>query len=65
MWVTVETAVTPASAVHVRRAGAGNAGSAFRATADAGDTLDVSTIAKFESSAPIGGLAVLAINFQP
>jgi len=36
MWVTVETAVTPASAVHVRRAltsGAGTVGSGFRATA--------------------------------
>ncbi len=65
--VLVETAVTPASQVHMRHANAGASPEAiarFRATADGADTVRVDDVhsVKFESSAAAGGLAVLALN---
>lgn len=69
IFVLVEDAVTPASEVHVRAiiggtngygaAGAENHG-AVRGTADSTDCIDVTSIARFKTSADAGGIAVLS-----
>lgn len=57
----VEDAVTPTSTAYLRIAGTGRIG-ALRATADGGNTINVSSICKFETSAAAGGLARVFIR---
>lgn len=61
IWVHCETAVTPSSTVHVRKSGSGEVG-AFRASASGADTIDVSSICTFETTAAAGALAKLRIR---
>ena len=68
IWVRTEDAVTPASGVFVRitaNAGVGTALGAFRGTADGGNTVDISTVARWATSSQGGGdntLAKLIVN---
>lgn len=63
VWVRVEEAVTPASAVHVRHTpnGANQQRGAFRASVDS-NTAVAWTAASYKSSAPAGGLARLSVK---
>lgn len=64
-WVTVEEAVTPASAVKVRAVAAGNeVAGAFRDTADSTDCVDISKFARYLSSAGAGELALVEIDMS-
>lgn len=65
VWVTVEEAVTPASAVLVRiiASGAEVAG-AFRDTADASDCIDISGFARYLTAAGAGELAQVQIDMN-
>lgn len=68
IWLRPEDAVTPASGVHFRvtaNAGVGTALGAFRGAADGGNTVDISTVARWVTSSvggEAGGLAKLEIN---
>ena len=70
IWVRPEDAVTPASGVHVRitaNAGVGTALGAFRGSADGGNTVDISSKARWVTSSVDGaenGLAKLEVNFE-
>lgn len=64
MWVPVEEAVTPASAVLVRAVATGNeVAGAFRDTADGSDCIDVSAFCRYLSSTTGAGRAKLAFDF--
>lgn len=63
VWVEIEDAAARGGDVFVRRSGSGVLG-AFRATADGGDTIDVSAFCKWERGAVAGGLALLRIRKQ-
>lgn len=61
--VKVEEAVTPASPVYVRHtAGVGEQKGAFRASADGGDAVQLTTGFRFLTSAGAGEMAVLEVN---
>lgn len=61
--VLPETAVTPASEVHVRAVAAGEEiAGAVRATADGADTIDITGFASFRGSADAGEPVVLEID---
>lgn len=63
VWVTVEEAVTPASAVKVRAvAGGSEQAGAFRDTADSTDCVDISSFARYRTTAGAGELAQLEID---
>jgi len=64
IYVKVETAVAPGDAVHVRAIGTvGNPRTGgFRNIADGVNSIDISSVAKWETSAIAGGLAILTIN---
>lgn len=63
IWVEVEEAVTPASSVRVRAVVTGNeVAGAFRDTADASDTIDISKFARYLDTAAINGLTRLYID---
>ncbi len=63
IWVPVEEAVTPASAVLVRIIAEGSeVAGAFRDTADASDCIDISAWARFVSSTTGAGLAQLQFD---
>lgn len=62
--VVVEEAVTPASAVFVRCvAGGGEQAGAFRDTQDTTDCRDISGMARYLTSAGVGGVALLEFDF--
>lgn len=62
IWVKVEEAVTPESAVYVRAVATGSeVAGAFRTTADGSDTIQL-TNSKFLTSAAAGELALVMIN---
>jgi hypothetical protein len=64
VWVPVEEAVTPASAVLVRAvATGGEQAGAFRDTADASDLIDVSAFCRFRSTTTGAGLVKLEFDF--
>lgn len=60
VWVAVDTAVTPGDPVHVVQTGATKG--AFRASADGGNTTDISTKARWESTTTGAGIAILDLN---
>lgn len=63
MWVKVEEAVTPASNVYVRHTASGaNVPGGFRASADTDKAFQVTSGARYLTSASAGGLAVLELN---
>lgn len=61
IWVTVDEAVTPASAVRVRNDanGGANTNGTFRTTASAGHTMNISSFARFLSTTTGAGVALL------
>lgn len=64
-WVTVEEAVTPASAVKVRAvAGGSEVAGAFRDTADSTDCIDISAFARYLTTAGAGELALLDLDMS-
>lgn len=63
IFVTTEDAVTPLSEVHVRAVAAGaEVKGAFRGTADGADTIDITGLAKWVTSAGAGEIAILEID---
>lgn len=63
IWVPVEEAVTPASAVLVRAVASGNeVAGAFRDTADSSDCIDISAWARYLSSTSGAGLVLLEFD---
>lgn len=63
IWVPVEEAVTPASAVLVRIIAAGSeVAGAFRDTADASDCIDISSCARYLTTTTGAGLAQLQFD---
>jgi hypothetical protein len=63
--VLVEEAVTPASSVYVRAVAAGaEVKGAFRDTADGTDTIDISSFARYVTSAGAGEIAIVDIDMR-
>lgn len=63
IFVLTEDAVTPLSEVHVRAIAVGaELKGAFRGTADGADTIDITGLAKWVTSAGVGEIAILEID---